>query len=124
MSDLHPMVSPFSKFRRNFLSASLIIQLDTLIIADGNIAVFYWPNSPSPLTSFIDIQLVSAILCLGGFSCITLSMFGDLIISDVKILRPQTSNSNLIIAFPGVLRCLLPVLLFPENKDPAHLLVF
>ena len=45
-----------------------------------------------------------------------LSRFGDLIISEVKILRSQTSDSNFLIAFQNVLRCLVPGSTIPGEQ--------
>ena len=58
------------------------------------------------------------------FSCNALSRFGDLVISDVRILRSQTSNSNLLIAFREVLRCLFPGSTIPGEQRHNQSLSF
>ena len=66
----------------------------------------------------IDIPLVFSPICLEIFSFSAFIRSVELISSEVKILRPQTSDSTFLIAFRNVLRCLSSGCMIPGKQRP------
>ena len=95
----------FSKFRSGFLSVPFSNPARRHSNCRGGIADFQRPHPP--LTSLIESQLVFAPLRI-EISSYRFNHVRRMVNSAVKILRPQTDNSNFLIAFRDVARLLSP----------------
>ena len=90
--------------------------LETILIPEGNIAVFRWANSLPSLGRLISAPIPPQSPLSPKFPFSDFREFGDMITTDVKILQYRASNSNPPIDCQNILLRLSTAPLFPGRK--------